>query len=484
MSNIKNKQISVTTPFDFNNQRLYNLATPTGSTDATNKNYVDTNAVNYSLGTGLYSGGLMTIDDSTHFSIASGVGYIVNPVTKFATKIIITAKSNILLMTMGSTDITVSVGIDADNNVIQQIAIFSSTQRREYIVLGELYRDPLSLNLNAVWFKPVFSWDSATSVDVRFLEGSKSDSGNSISANGTNLMLDISSGIIQGYSINAMHSYENPNFSSFTGETAFQFIRSYHNGTEWVFQTATNQIEPQYYSNGTTNLQSVANNKWSTRLIGRGSITGRLYVMYPTQTGVYADSVTAKADLSNLTMLLPEEFHRDVVPLVYLIVRGGATDLSNLNDAEFIPIQSMGFMAGGSSNVLASDVSVEISGLTNISGVTAQDVFVEINNKIENLNYSIDVNMSANSGVSGNYLACNTGITDTPITRVRVFLNSLEVSVGDGNISADCFFSSDGGSTAKTWANVAMGDYLYWNGSYAPFQLSLTDSIDFEYLTY
>lgn len=51
---IKNKQLLVTTPFDVNSQRLINVANPSGSTDAVNKNFVDTTAINQALCTGLY----------------------------------------------------------------------------------------------------------------------------------------------------------------------------------------------------------------------------------------------------------------------------------------------------------------------------------------------------------------------------------------------------------------------------------------------
>jgi hypothetical protein len=479
---IKNKQINIATPFDFNNQRLYNLASPTGSTDATNKEYVDSNAINYSLGTGLYSGGIVTIDDNTHFSITSGVGYIVDSITKYAIIVKFTAKSGVTLMDIGETDITVSIAIDINGDVFQQVPVFTPIQRRNYIVLGELFVNPLTQNLSAVWYRPVFSWDTSTIVDCEYLAKCKSIIGNSISPNGSNLLLDVSSGEMQGYSINAINSFTNPNYMTFTGETAFSFITSFHNGTEWVFQTEINQIEPQYYSNGSTSLQSVANNKWSIRLLMRGAITGKLYLSYPTHPSVYNDSSTAKADLINLIYLIPDELSTVVVPCMFLIVRGAAIDLSITTDAVFVPVQAINFTAGASASVLAYDVVFDNSGSTNLVSVDAQNVINEINNKIENLNYSSDVNMVANSGVSGIYLACNTGITAEPATRVGVFLNSIEVPVGNGTTSEVCYFSSDSGVTAKAWNNITLGDHLYWNGSIAPFQLETTDGLSFEYL--
>lgn len=64
---------------------------------------------------------------------------------------------------------------------------------------------------------------------------------------------------------------------------------------------------------------------------------------------------------------------------------------------------------------------------------------------------------------------------------VQIYVNGLGVGVGDGTKSAGCYFSSDGGSTAKTIENIEAGDTLYWNGSIAGYELDGGDSVDFMY---
>lgn len=64
---------------------------------------------------------------------------------------------------------------------------------------------------------------------------------------------------------------------------------------------------------------------------------------------------------------------------------------------------------------------------------------------------------------------------------VRVMVNGIGVNLGDGVKTKDCYFSSDSGTTAKTIANIAAGDTLYWVGSVAGYQLAATDIIDFDY---
>lgn len=79
--------------------------------------------------------------------------------------------------------------------------------------------------------------------------------------------------------------------------------------------------------------------------------------------------------------------------------------------------------------------------------------------------------------------ATATTIAATPAgdAYVRVSVNGLGVILGDGVKTKECYFSSDGGSTAKTIANIASGDILYWVGSVVGYQLAATDIIDFEY---
>lgn len=80
-------------------------------------------------------------------------------------------------------------------------------------------------------------------------------------------------------------------------------------------------------------------------------------------------------------------------------------------------------------------------------------------------------------------VACATTLTVTPATDgyVRVFVNGLAVTVGDGVRTKDCYFSADSGTTAKTIANIAAGDTLYWVQSVALYNLATTDLIDFDY---
>lgn len=93
-------------------------------------------------------------------------------------------------------------------------------------------------------------------------------------------------------------------------------------------------------------------------------------------------------------------------------------------------------------------------------------------------------NMAASLTTADFQLATVTAIASTPSGDgyVQVFINGVRVEVGDGVKTRDCYFSADGGTTAKTIALIAASDALYWVQSVAGYNLATTDIIDFDYL--
>lgn len=78
--------------------------------------------------------------------------------------------------------------------------------------------------------------------------------------------------------------------------------------------------------------------------------------------------------------------------------------------------------------------------------------------------------------------ACATGIASTPASHayVEVMVNGAQQEIGDGVKTKDCYFSASG-AVARTIATITAADKLYWVGSVAGFQLSITDRITFNY---
>ena len=74
-------------------------------------------------------------------------------------------------------------------------------------------------------------------------------------------------------------------------------------------------------------------------------------------------------------------------------------------------------------------------------------------------------------------------ISHTPFgdSLVQVSANGLGVGVGDGVKTLSCYFSVDGGTTARAMADIEGGDQLYWNGSIAGYELDSGDLLDVIY---
>ena len=74
-------------------------------------------------------------------------------------------------------------------------------------------------------------------------------------------------------------------------------------------------------------------------------------------------------------------------------------------------------------------------------------------------------------------------ISHTPFgdSSVLITVNGLSVNLGDGTTTASCYFSADGGTTARAMADIESGDQLYWNGSIAGYELDGGDNVDVIY---
>jgi hypothetical protein len=91
-------------------------------------------------------------------------------------------------------------------------------------------------------------------------------------------------------------------------------------------------------------------------------------------------------------------------------------------------------------------------------------------------NQCMDANVTSYDGE----LACDDPVALEPAGRVDVFINGHSEGVG---LNKACYFSGDGGTTARARGDVELGDKLYWNGSIAGYELDANDRIDFDYLT-
>lgn len=97
--------------------------------------------------------------------------------------------------------------------------------------------------------------------------------------------------------------------------------------------------------------------------------------------------------------------------------------------------------------------------------------------------------MTASITVNDGDLACATAVTNAPATSsaagggFQVLVNGVSAKLGNATkVGVSCYFSGDGGVTARNQKAIVAGDLLYWNPSVAGFYLAASDLIDFLYL--
>jgi hypothetical protein len=130
--------------------------------------------------------------------------------------------------------------------------------------------------------------------------------------------------------------------------------------------------------------------------------------------------------------------------------------------------------------VYAADYS---SGFIDESLVTKRYVDNSISNIDVILLSSSDKNYVMTYDTNGDNQFTGLTISQTPVSGsyVAVFINGQEFQVGVTNNNAPCYFSDDGGLTAKI--NIVAGDGLYWNGNIAGTDLYIGWRISLFYLT-
>lgn len=94
-----------------------------------------------------------------------------------------------------------------------------------------------------------------------------------------------------------------------------------------------------------------------------------------------------------------------------------------------------------------------------------------------NDDYNLNPSVTSSDGDTTGLTISNTPHNDS---HVRVMVNGIEVGLG-GNKLLTCYFSADGGTTARAIADITSGDTLYWNGSVAGYQLDANDKINIIY---
>jgi len=298
------------------------------------------------LSTGLIKNGLISANgDPSKFNITAGVGIIsnfddpldfINPIS---TIINFPAFNGVTPAYLNTGNITY-IAINSTPAVVMQATPFTPEQRRTLIILGAAIHSNLStINvLNNI--------SAPTNADTNqlhdFMEavGALNITGNKYTANGANLQLDKSAGVLFKLGSNFAVDWRNPHEIAQAGGNAITFRYRTQNGTESADMTS---ISPGLYDLNNV-LTTVPNNKFTIQTVTVFQ-TGLTRIQWG-QT-IYDDLQSAKNALLTRDYVVENNIKENGVTRAYIIVRNSTASLQNVSDAYISEAQKFGGVASG-----------------------------------------------------------------------------------------------------------------------------------------
>lgn len=163
-----------------------------------------------------------------------------------------------------------------------------------------------------------------------------------------------------------------------------------------------------------------------------------------------------------------------------VVTSGGVTTVT-VTDSGTAGVQSVyGVPVYGSATSVFSRGTLRFENVNVVDlGLSADTVRIDIPYPT-----SDDKNLNSSSNITTDGATTGLTITNTPVGYVGVLVGGILRWTATDNTertTAECYFSSDGGTTAKAQGSLASGDTLYWNAVASSINLATTDRIDFVY---
>jgi hypothetical protein len=440
------------------------------------------------LATGLLYGGILSINsgNTAQFDITAGRGQIHSSGSTYTSGPFPTfqyvnwpGQTGITLTYLATSD-TTWIYVDSSGTVQQRPTYYTDEQLEENIIIGQLIH-PSRTFINLARTNPnvAYATDKQYEQFIRSF-GPIKVSGHTIQPNGANLKLNRTSGTAFSLGRNWINDTDNPSVVSDPAQTDCIFYRYYRGATAGTFITVPNQtaIDPTKYDDGTGTLATVPGGKYTIQRIF-------FYPNTPTLLGVYygrgeytslADAA-ANINFENFTEI--ENTKTNAIFVAYLLVKSGATDLTNTSDA--LILQAGNFRSttsgGGSVSLTLDDLTDVIitspqnyQVLTYVDGVTGwQNLSVTslpLVSSLRGLTGAVGITNGSGIGlsVSGNTLTVsNTGV--------------LSIDGGTGAITNVARTNVDNNfSASQTIANNLVQLFVYDAFSENNFAVTPTDS--------
>lgn len=314
------------------------------------------------LSSGLVSGGNLTIGSpTTTFSVSSGEGHVVNNTTKRYKEVVWSAFNN---QTVTVSAPIVHILIDSNGAIVQQSTVPTRAQRRSQIYIGYVAISGGTV-IAATPSSQVVSQPVNQSYDFFDAFGPFNVSGNLLTAAGTNMNVNKSSGTIFKAGSNFQTDSNDPNVKSQSAATplTFQYCTSAagsSTGTNTTTFTGAN-----YDNGGTITAIPGSSNQATIQRIFLYP-TGTVRVQYgPT---IYNSLANALAAVNTESFTPNPSFSGTAILLGYVVLTKGATALNDPTNAKVLQASRFGDIASSAGNTAVIDsIRLENTGVLHVS---------------------------------------------------------------------------------------------------------------------
>lgn len=290
-----------------------------------------------SQGTGLLSGGLISIDTATTVDITAGTGQIADytdPLNPIITPVAWAEQLAVTVIGVASNDVTL-FAFDADG-VLSQILLtaLASLDRIDFVI-------PCVANhtagvITSAVSKPVTLGYDGHSTQFNFLEdviGPANVNGNVFSGNGVNLSVDCTGGAIFDVGSNFRVEPKLPDTSTTApavAPTVFVLFANATTGSDLHSSTAF--LAPGVYQDAPGSTAVVSPNDWTIQRLFRSATDGTIVC------GLGQETFNNKSDAVDALFTHSFAEYEPLPSLAFrslLVVKGNATDLTNIAQAQF-----------------------------------------------------------------------------------------------------------------------------------------------------